>query len=282
MENRIGHSITYLAFAVVMMVAGVTDRVAAASQYNFTHVDSSDGLSANNVKSIVQDSLGFMWFGTKNGLNRYDGSSLRVYDCYDEERKCGNNNIGALYEDENSILWIGTDRGIYQYDPYKDSIRFVDLVPDDGKMADNWVQTIDGDGHGNVWAVLPDAGVYLYGKDKVRHFKFAETSKFKKVYPSDICVASNGTVWVANANDGIYRYYPSTGTFIKERIKNSSVLNDRDFTALCETPRGTIIAGTTSGSVYEYSPASGTADQIAFSGRGNVYLRDILCFDNEL
>lgn len=282
MENRIGRSTPYLALAMIMTVISMAVRVTAANQYNFTHVDSSDGLSANNVKSIVQDSLGFMWFGTKNGLNRYDGSSLRVYKCYDEERKCGNNNIGALYEDENSILWIGTDRGIYQYDPYQDRISFVDKVPDDGMMANNWVQTIEGDRHGNVWALLPDEGLYLYTKDKVRHFRFAEASKFKKVFPADVCVASNGTVWVALANDGIYRYYPKTGSFVKVKVKDPSVLTDIDFMSLCETPRGTIIAGTTSGSLYEYEPATSQISLIPFSSRGKVYLRDILCFDNEL
>lgn len=284
MNSRFLYNIYHWGPVIIVMAMAISlvGRVSAANQYNFTHIDSSDGLSANNVKSIVQDSLGFMWFGTKNGLSRYDGTSFRIYKCFDEERKCGNNNIGALYEDENAILWIGTDRGIYQYDPYQDRIRFVDLKPDDGMMADNWVQTIEGDRRGNVWALLPDEGLYLYSKDKVRHFRFAETSKFKKVFPVDVCVDSNGTVWVANANDGIYRYYPATGTFTKQKVKNSAVLTDIDFIAMCQTHRGTVIAGTTSGSLYEYDPATTLMTPIMFSGRGKVYLRDILCFDNEL
>lgn len=282
MNSRILYSVYFRTLVTILFVIAAAGRDNAANQYNFTHVDSSDGLSANNVKSIVQDSLGFMWFGTKNGLNRYDGSTFRVYNCYDEERRCGNNNIGALYEDENAVLWIGTDRGIYQYDQRTDRIRFVDRKPDDGMLADNWVQTIEGDRNGNVWALLPDEGLYLYNKDKVKHFRFEEASKFKKVFPADVCVASNGTVWVALSNDGLYRYYPKTSNFAKVRFKDSAALADIDFMALCETPRGSIIMATASGSIYEYDPATGRITTIPFSARDNVYLRDILCFDNEL
>lgn len=284
MDSRILYKISHIVYAVLLLAMAIANRAGAADQYNFTHVDSSDGLSANNVKSIVQDSLGFMWFGTKNGLNRYDGSTFRVYKCYDEERKCGNNNIGALYEDENTTLWIGTDRGIYQYNPREDRIRFVDLKPEDGMMPDNWVQTIAGDGKGHVWALLPDEGLYLYdtGKGSVRHFRFEETSRFKKVYASDVMVDSDGSVWVAIANDGLYRYHTSTGKFVKERIKNPDMVTDTSFMALAETAQGTVIAGTTNGSIYEYNPRTHVVNPIPFSGRGNVYLRDILCFDNEL
>ena len=71
--------------AVLMFTALPLTGAHAAPQYNFRHIDSSDGLSANNVKCIAHDRLGFMWFGTKNGLNRYDGSTMRVYECYDQD-----------------------------------------------------------------------------------------------------------------------------------------------------------------------------------------------------
>ena len=56
-----------------------------ASEYNFYNINSDLGLSQNNVKSIYQDSKGFLWFGTKNKLNRYDGISVKIFDCYDHQ-----------------------------------------------------------------------------------------------------------------------------------------------------------------------------------------------------
>ena len=81
------------------------------------YVTSAQNLSQNNVKTIIQDGKGFMWFGTKNGLNRFDGKKVRIYNCYDEKRGIGNNNISALFEDKNKNIWVGTDRGIYIYNP---------------------------------------------------------------------------------------------------------------------------------------------------------------------
>lgn len=271
----------YLGF-MLSAVSVLTAGAYSAPQYNFRHIDSSDGLSANNVKSIVHDKLGFMWFGTKNGLNRYDGSSLRVYECYDNEKHCGNNNIGALYEDEDSVLWIGTDRGIYQYNSHLDRISFVDLTTDDGVRPDNWVQNITGDGRGCVWALLPDAGLFLYKDGKLKQFTFADRSKFKKEYPTDICVGKDGTLWVILAGGSILRYKADTGTFVKAKLVDSRAVTDRNFSVMCETANGTLIIGTLTGVIYEYDPASGTIRQVPYKSSGKVYLRDVMCFDDEL
>lgn len=283
MKNRYDIFLTRLMAAVIMLTTGLLTNANPAAQYNFRHIDSSDGLSANNVKCILHDSLGFMWFGTKNGLNRYDGSTLRVYECYDQELNRGNNNIGALYEDEDSTLWIGTDRGIYRYDPHADRISFVDLTPDDGVMPNNWVQAIVGDRKGSVWALLPDEGVYLYKDGTVKHFVFADSSKFKKVYPTDICVSKDGNVWVTVSSDGLYKYRPDTGNFVKVKTQDLPLVNDSNFFgAICESSAGNIIAGTNNGIIYEYDPRNETFRKLPFSGSGNTYLRDILCFDDEL
>lgn len=268
--------------AVLMFTALPLTGAHAAAQYNFRHIDSSDGLSANNVKCIAHDRLGFMWFGTKNGLNRYDGSTMRVYECYDQDLQCGNNNIGSLYEDENSILWIGTDRGIYQYDPHGDRIHFVGLTPTDGQMPDNWVQTITGDRRGSVWALLPDEGVYLYRDGAIKHYTFAAESSFKKVFPSDICVSEDGNVWVVVSGEAIYRYNADSDDFVRVKAGNGSVVTDCDFLTLCAAPTGNIIVGTIRGNLYEYDPGLGTIRKLPFSGSGNIYLRDLMCFDDEL
>lgn len=91
----------------------------------FLHLGVDRGLSANHVKALVRDNRGFLWVGTTNGLNRYDGSSVRTYDCFDTSNGRGNNNIGALYLDNNNDIWIGTDRGVYKYKSSDDRIEYV-------------------------------------------------------------------------------------------------------------------------------------------------------------
>ncbi len=87
--------LTLLVLLAVMLPAYSVDK-----KYSFKHINSADGLSASNVKCILRDSRGFMWFGTKNGLNLYDGMDIERLKCFDCVRKHGNDNIGALYEDK--------------------------------------------------------------------------------------------------------------------------------------------------------------------------------------
>ena len=77
--------------------------------YYFKTLDIKDGLSQNTVNAILQDKQGFMWFGTKDGLNRFDGLSFRIFK--KEESDLGNNFITALHEDKAGNIWVGTDAG---------------------------------------------------------------------------------------------------------------------------------------------------------------------------
>ena len=84
------------------------------SDFYFTRVNGENGLSESNVKAILQDSYGFMWFGDKNGLNRYDGTSILQFDCDDLEEGTGNHNIGALLRIKKGIYGL-EQTGVFIY-----------------------------------------------------------------------------------------------------------------------------------------------------------------------
>src|SRR6218665_3579913 len=91
---------------------------AAQNTINFESFTTSQGLSQGMVNSMLQDADGFIWIGTKEGLNRYDGCQFRVYtnDPYDPH-SLGSNNIQALSEDSKGHIWVSTENaGISVYD----------------------------------------------------------------------------------------------------------------------------------------------------------------------
>lgn len=89
-----------------------------AERYYFQHLGLKNKLSQSSVLCITQDRNGFMWFGTKDGLNRYDGSNFRIFKHnHSNPHSLGNNNVNSLHENKDGKLWIGTDDGIYIYDP---------------------------------------------------------------------------------------------------------------------------------------------------------------------
>ena len=108
-------------------------------KYYFTIINGHDGLSQTDIKAILQDSEGFMWFGTRNKLNRFDGNSIQVFDCYDSVANKRNNNISSLYEDKNKHLWIGTDKGIFIFNPVYETFTFVNDSTKSGIKMKDWV-----------------------------------------------------------------------------------------------------------------------------------------------
>ena len=101
-----------------------TGPLSASVIFPFKKYQVSDGLSHNTVWSILQDSYGFIWIGTSNGLNRYDGYTSRTYRHVEGvSRSLGNNFISSLMED-NQDIWIGTNNGVYIYHRSTDDFSF--------------------------------------------------------------------------------------------------------------------------------------------------------------
>lgn len=98
---------------------------AEEKQSAFRSLNADDGLTHNAVLAILQDRMGFMWFGTKDGLNRYDGTEIRIIAV--EDAIPGNNYITTLCEDGDGCIWMGTDAGVCIYDPGTERARIAFL-----------------------------------------------------------------------------------------------------------------------------------------------------------
>lgn len=149
---------------LVCFLWGIVGQIQAAGEhYYFRNLNIQNGLSQNTVNAILQDSKGFMWFGTKDGLNRYDGLSFRKFKHdVNSERSLGNNFITFLYEDAAGSIWVGTDVGLYIYYPVKDTFTHFTQLSEENTKIERAVSTITGDDAGNVWIAVESQGIFCY------------------------------------------------------------------------------------------------------------------------
>ncbi|MDE7397785.1 MAG: response regulator [Muribaculum sp.] len=274
MMKRIGIVVMSMAVAVLSAVA--------ARVYSFMSIGGDMGLSSNNVKCIYQDSYGFMWFGTKNGLNRYDGKVIQSYECYDHVAGRGNNNIGAIFEDADRNIWVGTDRGVYIYDPRTEKFSFIDTPAQDGVTLDYWVQEICRDKDGNIWVLIPNQGLFrFYGDNKVAHYNVPIDGENM---PAIISCTFDGDVFVGTIHNGLFRYSPMKDVFQQVTVNSalSDELNKQTIQFIKEDSRGQLILFTQIGNIYRYNVKSGEVSRVRFSKGGNIYLRTAEIFDDEI
>lgn len=128
-------------------------------EIKFTHLSNLDGLSQSTVHCILKDKYGFMWFGTEDGLNKYDGYKFTVYRNNPKDTtSLRSNNIQVIYEDKTGNLWIGTGGGgLSLYNRKKDSfIQFKDNPGNPGMLTNSAVTAIYEDKQNNFWV-----GTYL-------------------------------------------------------------------------------------------------------------------------
>jgi ligand-binding sensor domain-containing protein len=254
------------------------------ANYYFTKINGEDGLSQTNVKAIIQDSYGFMWFGTRNRLNRYDGTAMKVFDCYDPDLQRGNNNISSLFEDPDKNLWVGTDKGIYIFDPLSQKFSFfIDSTAQNIQIID-WVSDIQQDLDNNIWIVIPNQGVFRYHlPDKqLIHYSIGNTQVPNHGNPQCICVESNGMVWIGTNGSGVYLYNKSTDSF-SQYLGDShgdSLKNENIFT-MCDYGEE-LIVGIHEGRLRKLHKRRNTLTDVDAPDVHYKIIRHVSCYNNEL
>lgn len=170
-----------------------------AVHYYFRTMDIRNGLSQNTVYQILQDKKGFMWFGTKDGLNRYDGISFRVYK--KENSGLDRNFITALYEDAEGNIWIGTDGGVFIYNPVSDSFTPFRRTSNEGIVIRDFVTMIGSDERNNIWISVENQGLFRYSVREKTLQNYLHDSELANVTRFWL---DGSTCWLALYADNLY------------------------------------------------------------------------------
>lgn len=229
---------TILAILLLLLPLAVVTVTAQPIQQNFifSHLDSGNGLSENTAKSITQDSWGFIWIGTKNGLNRYDGNSIKHYNVTDRNKKFGNQNISALNEDKNHKLWVGTDKGVFVFDPYTELFTLFDQKANNGQQIQNWISQIVNDNHGNIWIISPTEGAFRYNLASKKLYAYNLILRSSSHITAEcICVRRNGDIWIGTNGYGLFKYNPANDHFTPvETISSTETLKGKDIYTMAD------------------------------------------------
>src|SRR5690242_18554339 len=127
----------------------------------FTHLTTNDGLSQGYVTAVLQDRRGFMWFATRDGLNRYDGNAFVVYkNNPNDNGSLGSNFIQDLLEDNRGYLWIATNIGVNRFDPTTERFtRYLHDPNNPNSIGGAYITSIARDSRGYLWFGTQDAGL---------------------------------------------------------------------------------------------------------------------------
>lgn len=204
-----------------------------AGDFVFENLSIDKGLSSSSVNCIIQDKKGFLWIGTEDGLNRFDGYSFKVFkNKRGDKNSLSNNFIWSLIEDSRSNIWIGTDGGgLNKYDPVTEKFeRYVHDKNDINSISSDAVQSVYQDKTGNLWIGTWGGGLNLFDLKSNSFITFRNDSKDDSSLSNDkiFCVFedSKNNLWVGTDGGGLNLFDRRSKKFARFNTKSSSLTSD--------------------------------------------------------
>lgn len=232
---RCGSRLVHQAAALLAALLMQGNHASAIDIERFEHIDSRNGLSQNAVLSIYCDKTGFLWFGTFNGLNRYDGYNFKVYKSEPgKEHVLYNNKINEIWEDGRNFLWVRTDDGYYHYldrstDWFHTFPRFMSSDDEKNSIITCFFQA----SRDEIWLGTSNTGVYYLRYDSLagiysfRHFFSRGISSITNDKVSFITSDPQGGIWIGTRQGLNFISRESAGS---DEPKFQHLFADNEFT----------------------------------------------------
>lgn len=248
-------------------------------QIKFERISIEQGLSQSSVSSIYQDSKGFLWFGTEDGLNKFDGYEFTIYrHDPDDLSSLSDNSVLSIFEDHEGVLWIGTyGRGLNRFNRYQENfIRFRHNPSDPTSLAYDSVSAIANDVNGNLWiGTWNGLDRYDSESDQFIHYVYHpdDPGSLSNNLVTDIILDRNGILWVGTLGGGLNRYNPETDSFNQYRydLINTNRLSSDYVTSISEDQLGNLWIGTADGGLNKFDQDS---------GKFNKFRSDVMASDS--
>ena len=242
-------------------------------EFRFKHITTNTGLSNNIVTCITQDHMGFMWIGTMEGLNRFDGSNFRVFKKeLDDSTSLADNMVFDIYIDHKNTIWVGTQIGVCKYNP--DLENFINYLPDTERFNINTANRITGieEDSKNKLYIVSEAG-FLYSYNEDQNYFIGDTYDFRSV--KDFLIDTEDRFWFAGYY-GVFCYEKKNDkviSFNSYKVNGSTVPINEVNTLFQEGD--TIWAGTIKGRIYYILKHSMEIQALGYDFEKTYLIQDI-------
>ncbi len=275
MRHNLLHALTIC--CLVLMVLNNNKLYAQPKEQRFKRITIDNGLSQSTVVAISQDSMGFLWFGTKDGLNLYDGHNFSYYKHdRNDSNSIGGSNIRSLITDKEGNLWAGTRNGTlnrYSREKQKFVKYALTSVPGEGRTVSS-IDALIQDEEGTIWIGTVADGVYKLDPKTGNFHHYFHEPKNGNSLPSNETTslmynpANGGEIWVGTLKDGIGVLNIATGKVARLNSTSTPKLPDQRVYKLYLDKRGQIWIGHYQGGCV-YTPGNDTMANVAINPMSN-------------
>ncbi|WP_316794501.1 two-component regulator propeller domain-containing protein [Pedobacter frigoris] len=219
----------------------------------FNHLMTENGLSQNSIFAITQDNRGFMWYGSRFGLNRYDGNQFKLYKSdASDSNTLTDDYVTALYSDSQGILWVGTANGLNRFNSRKNTFERIYLTQESRPNRYNGIKNIYQDKKGHLW-IATNHGLYLLLDRRTNHFisagQFGLQPQIAKGEVLAIYEDDEGYLWIGT-NNGLTRFLFNKRIYAIKTFTSSKTpgsISDNAVTGIIEDDQKNLWIGTENG-----------------------------------
>lgn len=258
LHTRVYHYI-YTASIIALCCTLHASTYAQAPKLRFTHITNEQGLSNSTIEAIFQDSRGFMWFGTRDGLNRYDGQEIVVYRNEPaDSNSLSDSYIRCIYEDHNHQLWVGTINGLNRLNRLTNRFeRFKHQPANSHSLSARLVTSVAEDNQGNLWVGTYGGGINLYNpvQHSFEHFRHSNNDAHSLADDrvNYIYKDKNNNLWIGTET-GLNLYNPGSRSFTCFKNAANTAANGNAIRVIQQDSHGNLWLGTEDSGLYLFDP----------------------------
>ncbi|GAC1311580.1 MAG: hybrid sensor histidine kinase/response regulator [Mucilaginibacter sp.] len=256
----------YKYFLIIFLLLGTPAAYSQNPGFKFEHFGTSQGLAQINVNCIIQDSRGFMWIGSRNGLNKYDGYKFTIYNhSFQDNNTISSNYIADLLEDHDENIWAATLEGLNKYE--RKTGRFIRYLHNDrnsNTISNNAVNRLALDSFGNLWIATQSGGLDCLNlrKNVIRHYTHSasDSNSISDNNVRTVFEDSKHNLWAGTGTGGLNLFNRKSNTFTKfqHNEQDAASISGNNVICLFEDKNHNIWIGTQDAGLNLFDPEKGT------------------------